>query len=92
MENKHFELYADALDGILLGYPVTKLTFVTTLKDESVNTDTQINRNVVTLTVPTIAIVDACHKILDNIRENRKELTEMQGKTSDMLDRFLGKT
>lgn len=98
MKAENPELYVDSLGGVMLGYPVSKLTFITVVQNGHSESDSEPNDNtsvvkkdVVTLTIPTAALIDACQKILDNLQENKETLVLAQEKTAKHIESLLSK-
>lgn len=64
------EFFADELGGIMLGFPMSKLTFSAI---KNVGTDGSIDRaNVITLAIPTQALFNACKAVMDKARHNQE--------------------
>ncbi|MEO6423619.1 MAG: hypothetical protein ABIR84_13355 [Candidatus Nitrotoga sp.] len=70
MLNARFpEIFADELAEIMLGYPISKLTFIAVKK---FGTDGIIEKDqVLTLSIPTQSLLDACQMVLDNANRNQ---------------------
>jgi hypothetical protein len=66
----HTEIFADELGGILLSYPISKLTFVTAQQIGSGGDVEKIK--VLTLTLSTQNLINACKLVLANARENQE--------------------
>lgn len=64
------EIFADELAGIMFGFPISKLTFVAV---KQVGADGAAEKaKVLTLTISTQALLNACNLVLDNARENQE--------------------
>lgn len=101
MKNLTPELYVDALGGVMLGYPICKLTFVTishgnaqdsSSVSESDNASNVAKNNAITITIPTAALIDACQKIIENLKENEQGLVAAQEKTAKLMEALLSKS
>lgn len=103
MKNLTPELYVDALGGVMLGYPICKLTFVTishgngnaqdsSSVSESDDTSNVAKNNAITITIPTAALIDACQKIIENLKENEQGLVAAQEKTAKLMEALLSKS
>lgn len=73
-KEQHPEIFTDELAGIMFGYPVSKLTFVAVKQvgDDGSAEKTQV----LTLTIPTQSLINACNLILDNARMNQKVILD----------------
>lgn len=68
------EIFTDELAGIMFGYPISKLTFVAV---KQVGTDGSAEKaKVLTLTIPTQSLINACNLVLDNARKNQKVILD----------------
>lgn len=72
---KPIEIYVDDLGGIMLGQPISKLTFVTMQQNGNPN-DAPVQMPRVVVTMTTQALINACKTILKNIEANREILIE----------------
>lgn len=64
------EIFVDDLGGIMLGQPISKLTFVSMQQNgDPDSTPLQTPRVVITMT--TQALINACNVILKNVHENK---------------------
>ena len=96
MKNANMEVYVDALGGIMLGYPVSKVTFVTILQNGSEQSETMASdkasvtqKDVVTISIPTAALINTCRTILNNLESNKDELILSQEKTAVLFESLL---
>lgn len=69
------EIFADELAGMMLGYPVSKLTFVTAT--QSGENGTIEKTKVLSLAIPTQSLLNSCKLILDNALENQELIISM---------------
>ena len=72
-ETRVQDVYVDGLEGLALGYPVSKLRFVTA-DAHGGSPVTQIPR--LTVTIPTLVLIQACNAILGSVKERRDVLRE----------------
>lgn len=68
-KEQHPEIFADELSGMMLGYPVSKLTF--SAAKQSGNDGAVEKNNVLTLTLSTHNLLSACKLILNNASDNQ---------------------
>lgn len=64
------EIFSDELAGLMFGYPISKLTFVAV---KQVGADGSAEKaKVLTLSIPTQSLLNACNLIMDNARKNQE--------------------
>jgi hypothetical protein len=64
------EIFVDELGGLMLGYPISKLTFVAA---RQVGADGAVVKNkVLTLSISTQSLLNTCKLVLNNARENQE--------------------
>lgn len=73
------EIYVDNLSGIMLGYPTSKLTFVTIRQDNPNNDPENLATGpgpvpVLTVTMSTQTLINVCNAVLGDIRVNQDAL------------------
>ncbi|QTR55405.1 hypothetical protein [Thiothrix unzii] len=62
------ELYADSVKGMMIGYPISKITFSSIQNTE----DDQVeSRKVVTLSMPTHALIKICATFIKSAEDNQ---------------------
>ena len=70
----YLEVYADAMEGVLIGQPNSKIRFVVV---DSRSTAAEPKQNLrLVLTLPTVAIVQACQQILNAMNASKGPLVE----------------
>lgn len=86
-ESTHLEVYVDQLGGIMLGYPTSKLTFVSLRQGQSSDPTnaTPDQRHAVTVTMSTQSLINACNAISKNISENQEALLENAQESTKLL-------
>lgn len=87
MSETPLEVYVDDLGGIMLGYPTSKLTFVTLRQDSSIDpaNPTPGQAPALTVTMSTQALINACNTILANVRSNQDVLVAATQKAAEVL-------
>jgi hypothetical protein len=90
-EITHLEVYVDQLGGIMLGYPTSKLTFVSLRQNQSSDPTNAApdQRHAVTVTIPTQSLMNACNAISKSIRENQDALLENAQESTKLLEEAL---
>ena len=63
------EIFTDELAGLMLGYPISKLTFATVKQGKTDSSAEKVQA--LTLTIPTQSLLNACNLILDSARKNQ---------------------
>lgn len=83
MSQNKLEIFADELDGVLVGYPISKIRFVSTMGiDDDGN---QITEKVLTIAMPTEALIKACMEISKNAENDMGMLLEMAEESATSL-------
>lgn len=62
------EFYADDIGGIMIGYPISKITFSSVQHAEK---DQVESRKVITLSMPTHALIKVCSAFIKSAEDNQ---------------------
>lgn len=84
------EIFADELAGMMLGYPISKLTFAAA-RQGAPNGEIE-KAQVLTLSIPTLSLLTSCKLILDNAAENQELIVGVASSSQEKLFAFLGET
>lgn len=83
------EIYADEIDGVLVGYPVSKVRFVST---NSINNEGQpVSETVLMLAIPTDALIAGCKTIINNAEGEITDLIALAEASTNRLKETGGK-
>lgn len=66
------EIFADSLSSVMVGYPISKISFRTAT--QNLEGSFEYERNLV-LAIPTASLAEACKVIIENFNENHEALT-----------------
>jgi len=82
------EIYVDGLEGILLGQPVSKLRFTST--DSRSTAEVPQNNPRLTLTIPTIVLIQICQQMLNTMNTNQANLSDSATTYANTIKTLLG--